>query len=386
MRIAIVGPGFTGTTFPLAQHLVEAGHHVDCYYFTVSGKVSIESLDFKSPISIQKIIYEVEKSNSLYRYLNPSINVYVLPVLRRHFKLESYYVGNAIRWTNLARVKIFNKYFFKKNYDRVILIDHSDETHYLAIALKKKGIKFITIYHEVLNNLITGGMRREVIASLSSVDNVVVHCNDIKDIIIKESGISNIVQRLSVIRFGAFESFWQYGEGKGFNGLTPGFLLFMGRITPYKGVRYLYEAIEKLSHVHNLHIVIAGSGNDDVLEKIRNDRRFTLINRFIENDEIAWLTRNCSAIVCPYVAASQSGMIGLSLAYGKPMIATRVGAFPEVIKEGENGYLAEPCDSDSFASAIQRYLNSASVFVFKSTEEMKWGRITKQYITLLERI
>jgi len=386
MRIAIVGPGFTGATFPLAQYFVKAGHDVDCYYFTVSGKMSIESLDFSHPISMRRVVEQIPHSNTLYRYLDSRVGVYIMPVLKRHYRLEKYVIGNVFRWINNVRLNLFNRFFLKQGYEKVILIDHSDETHNLALTLRKKKIKFITTYHEVQVNLIHGGMRREVVESMSMGNEVVVHCNDIRDKVIMESGIVNIKDRMSVFRVGPFESLWQYEGGKPFNGLEPGFLLFIGRIIPYKGLKYLCEAVDLLSVKYNLRVVIAGIGNDDTLEKIKSDTRYTLINRFVENDEMVWLTRNCTAVACPYLAASQSGMIPLSMAYGKPMIATKVGAFAEVVEEGKNGYLAEPGDSKDFARAIEKCLINQKSFKLEIQKDLSWDYISKQYLDLLQKI
>ena len=382
MRIAIIGPGFTGATLPLAQHLHKAGYKIDCYYFIIAGHKSIESLEFHRPLSIKKIIEKIGVDNKLYNYLDKGIDVYIMPVLKRHYTLEKFVVGHFLRLCNRVRTKIFIKWLLKKGYDRIILIDHSDETHQLGLALKRKGCKFITAYHEVLDNLIDGRMRKEVIDSLKMGVQVVVHCEDIKKKIIEKTGVDDIESRLSVIRFGPFESLWQYGEGRKVPGVGEGFLLFLGRITPYKGVKYLYEAVKMLPEKYGCKVVIAGSGKDSVLDEMKADSRFTVINRFIDNDEMVWLTQNCKAIVCPYVAASQSGLMALSSAYNKPLIATAVGAFPEVIEEGKNGYLAKPSDSKDLARAIECCIKEANRKYDYLPEKINWNYITKQYSAL----
>lgn len=385
-KVAIVGPGFTGATLPLAQYLHKAGYKTDCYYFIVAGHKSVESLDFNRPLSTKKIIEKVGVDNKLYNYLDKGIDVYIMPVLKRHYTLEKYIIGHFFRLYNRVRTKIFTKLFLKKEYDRIILIDHSGETHQLGLALKRKGSKFITVYHEVQENLLDGGMRKEVIDSLQMGGQVLVHCEDIKKKIIEKSGVDGIESRLSVVRFGPFESLWQYGEGRKVAGVGEGFLLFLGRITPYKGVKYLFDAVKMLPDKYGCKVVIAGSGKDSVLDEMKADSRFTVVNRFIDNDEMVWLTQNCKAIVCPYVAASQSGLMALASAYNKPLIATAVGAFPEVIEDGKNGFLAKPSDSRDLARAIERCIKEANRKYDYLPERINWNYITKQYSELFEKL
>lgn len=387
MKIAIVGSGFIGATLPLAQNFHKKGYEADCFYFTVSGNKSVESLDFDRPLPTKNVVVKIPDNNLVYNYLNKDISVFIMPVLKRHYTLERYGVGKISRIINHIRTSYFIRWFLKMRYDRVILIDHSDETHQLALALKKQGVKFITSYHEVLENLIDGGMRKPVIESLQLGCQVAVHCDDIRDIIIARSGIDDIEKRISVMRVGPFESLWQYGDGKPISGIGKDYLLFIGRIIPYKGLGILYEAVEILKEKYDLKVVIAGVGNDPVLEKVRNNARYTLINRFIENDEMVWLTKNCRAVVCPYIAASQSGMIPLSMAFGKPMIATNVGAFPEVIEEGKNGYMAKAGDCNDFARAIETCIvNEKSYPAGYVPEILNWDFITQQYIKLLSSL
>lgn len=387
MKIAIVGPGFTGAVFPLANYMCNKGHEVDCFFFTSSGLSAIESLDFDKTLSWKTLMLQIPTSNLLYNYLNKSVGVFIIPILRRHLKLEKLLVGLPSKWINRLKVKKFIDILLIKQYERVILIDQTDNDHQVGLALKKHHVKFITTYHEVLYNQQRDKIRDSVVNSLKLDVPVVVHCDDIRQLLIKLSGVEGIEKRLSVIRVGPFESLWQYGEGQTISGIGENYLLFIGRIIPYKGVGILYEAIERLKEKYDLTVVIAGVGNDPILDRLKSDGHYTLINRFIENDEMVWLTKNCRAVVCPYIAASQSGMIPLSMAFGKPIIATSVGAFPEVIEEGKNGYLAKAGDIDDFARAIEKCINNEKTFVSGYVpERLKWDYIANQYLALLETL
>ena len=55
-------------------------------------------------------------------------------------------------------------------------------------------------------------------------------------------------------------------------------------------------------------------------------------NRFIPDDEMVALIKNCAFMVCPYTDATQSGVIMSAFAFNKPVIATDVGGLPEMVK------------------------------------------------------
>ncbi|MDR1652193.1 MAG: glycosyltransferase [Prevotellaceae bacterium] len=139
-------------------------------------------------------------------------------------------------------------------------------------------------------------------------------------------------------------------DGNNFN------LLFFGRISPYKGIKYLLDAfvnITEQNKIENITLTIAGSGdfNFDIApyEKYGN---ITIINRFVESDELAGLVQNSSAVVCPYTDATQSGVVMTAFAFKKPVIATCTGGLPEMITHRETGLIVEPKNVEELESAI----------------------------------
>ena len=51
MKIAILSHGYSGATLPLARHLAEQGHNVDCYYLCWHGATQMESMDYGRKMS-----------------------------------------------------------------------------------------------------------------------------------------------------------------------------------------------------------------------------------------------------------------------------------------------------------------------------------------------
>jgi glycosyltransferase involved in cell wall biosynthesis len=85
------------------------------------------------------------------------------------------------------------------------------------------------------------------------------------------------------------------------------------------------------------------------------------------------------AVLLFYEYATPSGIESLSYNFKKPLIATRVGHFPETIQDGFNGYLAEAEDIDSMAAQMRRFLSHPlpPENVAKATENMSWKNYAK---------
>ncbi len=135
----------------------------------------------------------------------------------------------------------------------------------------------------------------------------------------------------------------------------PNTILFFGRIWGYKGLRYLIEAEPIISRVvPNLRIIIAGHGEpfDRYRQMMVNPDRFEIHNYRIPDEEVPRLFRRAAVVALPYIEASQSGVAPLAFAFGKPVVATAVGGLPDVVIEGETGYLVPPADADQLAQAI----------------------------------
>jgi len=63
-------------------------------------------------------------------------------------------------------------------------------------------------------------------------------------------------------------------------------------------------------------------------------------------------------VVLPYRAITQSAVLQIAYACGKPVVATRVGGLPDVVEEGRSGLLAEACNPPSLAQTIIELLSA----------------------------
>jgi glycosyltransferase involved in cell wall biosynthesis len=80
--------------------------------------------------------------------------------------------------------------------------------------------------------------------------------------------------------------------------------------------------------------------------------RVRFVTRFVEDDEIPAIFRRADLVVLPYLDAEHSGVLYTGLAFGKPLLLSAVGGFPEVAQAGA-ARLVPPGDTEALAAALQ---------------------------------
>ena len=136
------------------------------------------------------------------------------------------------------------------------------------------------------------------------------------------------------------------------------YLLFIGRIRPYKGIDTLLTAYREAPALSSVPLVIAGSGEFSaeeraLLESLRN-RPVHVVNRWLEPEDISALVSAARFVVLPYTSATQSGVIPLASAFGVPAIASDTAGLAEQVLDGETGLLFRVGDSTALAAALER--------------------------------
>ncbi len=132
-------------------------------------------------------------------------------------------------------------------------------------------------------------------------------------------------------------------------------VLLFGRIFAYKGLEHLVRAEARLKDCSpDLHFTIAGRGDDPwVYQPLMGDpRRYDILNRYIEDAEVAQLFLDTDIVVLPYTEASQSGVLNVAAAFGKPVIVTDVGELPSTVVSNGLGLVVPAGDGESLSRAI----------------------------------
>lgn len=137
-------------------------------------------------------------------------------------------------------------------------------------------------------------------------------------------------------------------------------MLMFGQIKPYKGVDVLFRAVAALpDDVRPLaRIRIVGKPYMDMQPLfdladslgIRPQIEFDL--RFVPEEEVPSLLASADIQLFPYREIEASGVLMLALGVARPIVASRIGLFAEVLEDGRHGALVKPDDADDLSRAL----------------------------------
>ncbi|HSC20526.1 MAG TPA: glycosyltransferase family 4 protein, partial [Solirubrobacterales bacterium] len=131
-------------------------------------------------------------------------------------------------------------------------------------------------------------------------------------------------------------------------------ILSFGLLRPYKGIENLLEAYRRLVVAVSAppELWIVGNPRMDVgpLRQLAAEAggRVRFVTRFVEDAEIPAIFLRADLLVLPYLDADHSCVLYTGLAFGKPMVLSAVGGFPEVAETGA-ARLVPPGDTPALA-------------------------------------
>ena len=173
-------------------------------------------------------------------------------------------------------------------------------------------------------------------------------------------------------------------------------VLSVGRLVPYKGIDRLLEAVCVLrKRLDSLKVMIVGSGPDEARIETLIDE-YGLHDLVIRRKDIGERELfECYALADVFVmASSKEGFPLVTLeaaACGLPIVATDVGENPQVVREGENGYLIPPFNSQAIVEAIWQVYSRAGRKEMGETsrkiaQQYNWPVIAKMAISEYEKL
>ncbi|HEU4945034.1 MAG TPA: glycosyltransferase family 4 protein [Solirubrobacterales bacterium] len=167
-------------------------------------------------------------------------------------------------------------------------------------------------------------------------------------------------ERIRVIPHGAFDYLTDLPQERPLppelEGAEGPVILFFGLLRPYKGLDTLLEAFRQ---VEGAELWIVGNPRMDV-EPLRSlaaaaPGRVRFVTRFVEDAEIPAIFRRADVVVLPYRDAEHSGVLYTGLAFGKPLVLSAVGGFPEVAATGA-ARLVPPGNASALATALSELI------------------------------
>ena len=246
--------------------------------------------------------------------------------------------------------------------------------------------------HDILPREARPGQREAQRRLYDRFDAIVVHSEHGRARLTGELGVDG--ERVHVIPHGAFEHL-SAQDGPGATAPPPfqtdlPVVLCFGLMRPYKGIDLLLEAWRGIDGAE---LWVAGAPRMDIstLRSIAPPGvRF--VPRFVTDDELPSYFRRADLVVLPYREIDQSGVLFTALAFGKPLLLSDVGGFPEVAATGA-ARLFGAGDAGALHGALRELLADPAALA-QLTEHARaaasgpysWGEVGRLTLALYEEL
>jgi glycosyltransferase involved in cell wall biosynthesis len=210
-------------------------------------------------------------------------------------------------------------------------------------------------------------LKNEVLRKLSFVitDRFVVFSEYSRKELSKIISSHKNIHLLKLLPYSIFNSFIEpdfINEGQKY-------ISIIGRISPYKGTHLFIEASQRIiEKFPDQLFCIAGKPIDGyTLPEIEPGlaEKTRILQGHLSNKEIARIISESILVVCPYIDATQSGVIMTAYSLKCPVLATNVGGLSEYVTENITGSIVDSIDSESIAERIIQLISNGDMFKMK---------------------
>lgn len=194
--------------------------------------------------------------------------------------------------------------------------------------------------HDVLPREAAPGQRRAQQRLYARMDAVIVHSQHGRERLVDDLGVP--AAKVHVIAHGAFRHLAEVAPAAlpAELAVTPAerpVVLLFGLIRPYKGLDVLLDAWRELAADGDpgADLWVVGLPKHDISAmRSAAPPSVRFVDRFVSDGETAAVFRRADLVVLPYREIDQSGVLFTALAFGRAMVVSDVGGFPEVAADG----------------------------------------------------
>lgn len=136
------------------------------------------------------------------------------------------------------------------------------------------------------------------------------------------------------------------------------FILFVGNLQKIKGINHLIDAFSKISkEFPDFRLVLVGEGKE--MTNLKRQAANLRIENKVEfkgelpQDATKNIMKNCYCLVLPSLTEGLGRVLMEAMALQKPVIGSNLGGIPDLIKDGHNGFLTKPADSDDLSKKLR---------------------------------
>ena len=261
----------------------------------------------------------------------------------------------------------------------------------LDVHLLPRERPLVLTAHDVLPREPRPGQLRAQRRLYDRVDAVVVHSHHGRERLVVDLGVE--AEKVHVIPHGAFAELAETEPAPlpaPLADVEGPVVLFFGLLRPYKGVDVLVDAWKGVAGAE---LWIAGMPRMPIgALRAAAPPGVRWLPRFVSDPELAALFRRADLVVLPYREIDQSGVLFTALAFGKPLLLSAVGGFPEIAERGA-AELVAPGDRAALHLALVRLLADeprrerlAAGARAAAAAAYSWDAIAADHLALYERV
>jgi glycosyltransferase involved in cell wall biosynthesis len=280
----------------------------------------------------------------------------------------------------------------------ILHVQETNDIWYLLMLLLNKMPPVVTTIHDLFSH---PGDNQKVFASdytrpiaFYRSQQLIVHTHIHKKNLNQKFYIPN--HKINVFQHGELGSLYKCRSPNDNTVREPYTLLFFGRIWPYKGLKYLLEAMPSIAEkIPEVKLIIAGRGEsiDKYFPHGYDRHRYKILNHFITNKDVINLFKRSTIAILPYIEASQSGVAALSYGMGTPVVASDIGGLSEIVRHQEDGLLVAPGDTQALADGIislltnrRLYENMQAAMMVRCQQDLNWANIAAHTVEIYRKI
>lgn len=229
---------------------------------------------------------------------------------------------------------------------------------YLLNTLKKKNIRVVFICINVFEHEDNAVKKCLTKFILRKVDDFIVH-SELEKIKLLEFNRTATVKKHLLPLF-------EYDYRPVIRQDSKLHLLFFGFVRPYKGLDTLLKAIGILRD-YDISLEIVGefwNDKDGYIKLIKDlgiSDKVTIVDNYVPDNEMSQYFSRADLVVLPYRKSITSGVIATAYGFKKPVLATNVGGFHEVIQDGCTGKIVASNDPQTFADGILWFIANKQI-------------------------
>jgi len=259
-------------------------------------------------------------------------------------------------WKTRAVSKELEKHISKIQPDFIHLDDFSGRTLFNLPFFFFRRKKMIANIHDPLTHSGEFEWQRELYRKVwfNLVDKFVVFSKFSEKILLPQLKSSKKIYVLNLMPYTIYKSFLQTKKN-----YSREYISFVGRISPYKGIELFVGTFEGLKRDYpNIKFYIGGKSINGYYPSFLNLKNENVVieNQFLSNAEIANIISKSKIVICPYIDATQSGVVMTAYGLGCPVLVTNTGGLPEYINHNLTGVIAEDATKECIEHTLNEFL------------------------------